>query len=113
MGLFSGIKNTFKQSEAAVVVQSLLEHQASLGLYDGDPVRHATQIIDSVWRAKPDILNGNFGHRPHKISFAAFALAMTVKRMSMNDDTGMRWHFASAACFLKSRPTAASTHCMG
>ena len=27
MGLFSGIKNTYKKSEAAVIVQNLLEHQ--------------------------------------------------------------------------------------
>ena len=75
MGLFSGIKSTYKKSEAAVVVQNLLEIQAQVGLLELDPAKLANQLVGSVWDAKPDIYDGRFGQRPHKISVAASALA--------------------------------------
>jgi len=75
MGLFSGIKSRYKKSEAAVVVQNLLEHQAGAGLLTLDPAKLANKLVAIVWDAKPDIFNGKFGQRPHKIAVAASALA--------------------------------------
>jgi len=75
MGLFSGIKSTYKKSEAAVVVQNLLEHQVKVGLFDLEPAKLATKLIEIVWDTKPDVFNGKFGQRPHKIIVAASALA--------------------------------------
>lgn len=85
MGLFSGVKNLYKKSEAAVVVQNLLEHQVSIGLFDQDPARFANQLVQRAWDSKPDVFAGNFGQRPHKISAAAFALALGYKFMSEAD----------------------------
>ena len=75
----------FKKTEAAVVVQNLLEHQASVGLFDLEPARFANQLVQRAWDAKPDVFSGNFGQRPHKISAAAFALALGYKSMSEAD----------------------------
>lgn len=58
MGLFSGIKNTYQKSIAAVVVQNLLEHQAKAGIFDGDPASVANKLVAEVWDHKPDIFNG-------------------------------------------------------
>ena len=85
MGLFNGIKNTYKKSEAAVVVQNLLEHQASFGLFDHDPARFANQLVQRAWDSKPDIFAGKFGQRPHKLSTAAIALALGYRLMSESD----------------------------
>ncbi|WP_024929238.1 hypothetical protein [Methylophilus sp. OH31] len=90
MGIFSGIKNTYKKSEAAVVVQNLLEHQARAGLFDQDPAATATQMIECAWKEFPDIFNGKFGQRPHKISVAAFAFANLIVRFNDNEITNVR-----------------------
>ncbi|HET6913708.1 MAG TPA: hypothetical protein VFH71_10275 [Rhodanobacteraceae bacterium] len=85
MGLFSGIKDTFKMSEAAVVVQNLLEHQAKCGLFDLSPAAYATELVGKVWQGKPDVFGGKFGQRPHKISTAAVALGFGYSRMREDD----------------------------
>lgn len=74
MGLFDGVRNTWRKSEAAVVLQNLLEIQVQNGLSDLDPAMTANKLIGFVWDSKPDIFNGKFGQRPHKISVAAAAL---------------------------------------
>jgi len=88
MGLFSGIKSTYKKSEAAVVVQNLLEHQARVGLFDLDPAKSATTFTQLVWDSKPDVFNGKFGQRPHKIVVAASALANATQLFDRNDLNG-------------------------
>lgn len=87
MGFFSGIKNTYKKSEAAVVVQNLLEQQTRAGLFDLDPANTATQFVEHAWTQDPDIFNGKFGQRPHKITVAAFALANIIARFNGNEYT--------------------------
>ena len=56
MGLFSGVKSRYKKSEAAVVIQKLLEHQANIGLFDLDPAKVANMLIAVVWSTKPIFL---------------------------------------------------------
>ncbi|EJM69954.1 hypothetical protein [Pseudomonas sp. GM55] len=75
MGLFSGIKSTYKKSEAAIVVQNLLEQQAKVGIFDLDPARFAKKLIEIIWNSKPDVFDGKFGQRPHKLAVAASALS--------------------------------------
>ena len=84
MGLFSGIRSNFKKSEAAVVLQNLLSHQAKTGLFEKDPAESATILISNVWNAKPDIFNGKFGKRPHKLSTAAAALSREIAGMNVD-----------------------------
>jgi len=78
MGLFSGIKNTFKKSEAAVVVQNLLEETKRVGFFDSDPARVANRLVESAWDSRPDIFGGAYGDRPHKVTFAAYSFAYAI-----------------------------------
>jgi len=73
------IVNTYRKSEAAVVVQNLLEEQGKNGMAAGirnyNPAEIANALVESVFRARMDYFNGHYGYRPHKIVFAAAALA--------------------------------------
>ena len=80
MGLFSGVINTYKKSEAAVIVQNLLQIQADAGMLNLDPASFATTLVDEVWTEKPAIFRGKFGQRPFKISVAAAAFANGVSK---------------------------------
>ncbi len=79
MGLFKGIKDTYKKSEAAVVVQNLLEEVARVGLFSGDPTKTANTLVAAVWDSMPEIFGGAYGQRPHKITVAASALANAIR----------------------------------
>lgn len=87
MGLFSGFKNTLKKSEAAVIVQNLLQIQVNAGLLDRDPAKLATTLVETAWTSKPDIFNGSFGQRPFKLSVAAMSLGMGIKDFANDEDT--------------------------
>ncbi|MCD5979201.1 hypothetical protein K3169_10010 [Pseudomonas phytophila] len=81
MGLFTGIKSTFKKTEAAVVVRNLLELQVRVGFFHSDPAKVANSLVAAVWDQKPDMFDGSFGQRPHKLSVAAVALAGGIENM--------------------------------
>ncbi|EMP54245.1 hypothetical protein MSNKSG1_16741 [Marinobacter santoriniensis NKSG1] len=78
MGIFRSLKSTIEKSKAAVVVQNLLEHQMHMGFLDVRPAALANQLVAEAWDARPDIFNGKFGQRPHKITVAACALAQGI-----------------------------------
>lgn len=78
MRFFGGIKDTFKKSQAAVVVQNLLEMQQKNGFFDDDPATSATRLVDAVWTRNPHLFDGRFGQRPHKISLAASAFSNAI-----------------------------------
>jgi hypothetical protein len=84
--MFSAIKSTFKKSEAAVVIQNLLSDHKARGACEGDPAFIATKLISLVWDQKPDLFNGKFGQRPHKLSVAAIALAQGLNGFAYNRD---------------------------
>lgn len=81
MGFFSGVKDIYKKSEAAVLVQNLLEHQARIGLLSADPAKLANHLVEVVWQVRPDLFSGKFGQRPHKLSVAASALAFPLRHL--------------------------------
>lgn len=90
MGFFSGIKDNLKKSEAAVVVQTLLErHQQKFGL-SAQPSALANKLIDSTWNSAPELFNGKkSGARPHKASIAAYSLACAAygaRKMGTNEE---------------------------
>ncbi len=85
MGLFGEIKNTYKKNEAAIVVQNLLEHQAKVGLFDLDPAKLAKKLVEIVWNSKPDVFDGKFGQRPHKLTVAASALVNGIELFKDGD----------------------------
>lgn len=85
MGLFSGIKDAYKKTAAAVVIQHLLEHQGRIGFFEGDPATLSRRLVSSTWDQKPDMFGGKFGQRPHKLSVAAISLAIGVAGFSKHD----------------------------
>lgn len=80
--MFRGIKNTYKKSEAAVIIQNLLQLRKNEGAYYNDPASEANSLIKSIYEKAPERFNGNRGLRPHKLSFAAQALAHGLKDSS-------------------------------
>lgn len=82
MGLLRAITSVFKKTEAAVVVQKLLEHQAAARTFYDNPASYANALITAVWHQSPDIFEGKFGQRPHKLSVAAAALANGVRTLT-------------------------------
>jgi|TARA_R110002072_G_scaffold300463_1_gene478019 hypothetical protein len=85
MRLFGGIKDTYKKSEAAVVVQNLLEMQQKNGLFDSDPASSATSLVDAAWTKNPHLFDGRFGQRPHKISLAASAFSNAIEVLEVGN----------------------------
>lgn len=85
MGLFSGFKDAYRKTEAALVIQNLLEHQSRIGFFDGDPAHLSQHLISSTWNQKPDMFGGKFGQRPHKLSVAAISLAIGVASFGKHD----------------------------
>ena len=82
----AAIISLFKKSDAANAVQKLLEHQVSAGLFSDDPIAAARKYIDDAWQDKPQVFNGYSGHRPHKLSVVAYALALATKKMQYSHD---------------------------
>ena len=78
--MFRGIKNTYKKSEAAVIVENLLQLRKTEGAFYGDPASEANNLIKFVYEKNPERFNGNRGLRPHKLTFAVQALANALKR---------------------------------
>lgn len=79
MGFFGGVKDIYKKTEAARVLQNLLEHQARIGLLTGNPAQVANDLVELIWQERFSVLSGEFGQRPHKISVAAVALAYFIR----------------------------------
>jgi hypothetical protein len=92
--LFSFVRNTLEKSKAAVVVQNLLEHQYNLGVFRHDPAKVANMLVGRVWDEKPDVFNGAFGQRPHKISVAAAALASGAAALRNDDESKLAFVMA-------------------
>ena len=82
MSLFKGIKDNWKKAEAASIIQNLLEGQARVGAFAGDPATAANTLVKKAWAVNPEIFDGRYGQRPHKASLAATSLAMAVDGLS-------------------------------
>lgn len=75
MGLLGLVTTRYRMSQAAVVIQKLLELQARQGFLEGNPASLANELVHKVWTHRPDVFDGTYGHRPHKLASAALALA--------------------------------------
>lgn len=87
MGLFSGAKALVCKSEAAVIVQKLLERQVALGFLGTDPAPSvlANKLVELLWDRNPRIF-GTAGVLPHKLAVAAAALSSGVNAMARAGD---------------------------
>lgn len=80
-GIIRSLISWIKKADAATAVQNLLEHQKSMGLFDGTPASAATLYIQEAWESKPDVFDGRFGVRPHKLSVVVYSMALAVQRL--------------------------------
>ena len=87
MGLFSGIKNNYKKSEAAVVIQNMLEELKRMGFFDSNPAKVANMMVESAWQSRPDVFCGNYGERPHKLVVAAYSFAYAIESLKRDSQT--------------------------
>ncbi|UYM16296.1 hypothetical protein [Endozoicomonas euniceicola] len=85
MGIFSFVKDNIKKSEAAVVIQNILEMGLNMGLVTEDPAMKANQIISNAWDEKSHLLSGEYSKRPNKYSFAAFSLSLELDKTNVDD----------------------------
>lgn len=76
LNVFGGIIDVYNKTMISVVQRKYLEEQTQKGLATGDVGAFLTRLIEQAWEAKPDIFTGKFGQRPHKVSAAAYILAM-------------------------------------
>lgn len=79
--MFRSLKDNWKKAEAAAVLEKLLEEQVALGLFGSDPAKSANILVGKAWDAHPELFDGRFGQRPHKLATAAATLAMTLERL--------------------------------
>ena len=85
MGLFKGIKSTYKKSEAAVIIQNLMDIQIAAGLCELDPAKTSNRLVAEVWDGSPHFFDGRFGQRPHKLSVVAAALANAIEELGFEN----------------------------
>ena len=94
MGLFDRFKNAGAQAAAAVVIQNLLTNYKQINpLFDADISASGNLFVQDVWDLKPDIYEGKFGQRPHKLAIVASALACALTRIprSSKNRNGPLW----------------------
>ena len=85
MGLFNKFKNTLRNSQAAVIIQNQLENLSTSGIFnDANPAIVANQLVSAVCNAQPDLFDGSFGQRAHKITVAAAALSLAIEEKHDN-----------------------------
>lgn len=76
------IANTWRMSEAAAVVQKLLEFHGSGTNTEKNAAKIANQLVQRVYDARPELVKGRMGTRPHKASLAAAALGVGIEKLS-------------------------------
>ena len=84
--MFNTMKDNWRQSEAATIVQNLLEGQQQGGYYYDDPATMATSLVSTVWQRRLDFFSSRLNTRPHKMTVAALSLAYGVSAYA-NDRT--------------------------
>jgi hypothetical protein len=83
--------SNYRLSEAAMVVQSLLEEHGRGSALGRNAGTIANKLVGRAYDNDPALFDGKRGLRPHKLSLAAVALAQGVK--VMKDDTEGRLCF--------------------
>lgn len=96
MGFFSAVKDAYKKSEAAVIVQNLIEENNRVVWFEenGNPAQFANTLVGRAWDAMPDVLSGKFGQRPHKLSIAAVALSRYIESLGLEHQSSVPLVFA-------------------
>lgn len=92
--MFKWAQNTLRKSEAAVLVQQAIEGCSILGPPPFNADAYSTQIVAVVWDRQPALFEGKLGKRPHKMTTAAFALAIGLQTFPAGSEAQQRVHLA-------------------
>ena len=78
--MFKSIKRKWRYAEAATVLQNVAEEMSKQGIFDGNAGMFGRTMIKGATNAHPEVFDARNGHLPHKVPFAATALAMAIQR---------------------------------
>ncbi|WP_018869303.1 hypothetical protein [Thioalkalivibrio sp. ALgr3] len=86
MGIFRGIKSTYRKIQAAALIENLLREEKENGNFEGDPQSTATGLVRDCWDILGELLSGKMtGGRPHKVVIAAQSLAKAIEDTDASD----------------------------
>jgi hypothetical protein len=92
--MFNNIKDTYKKSEASVVIQNLLKTQIDAGIFKLQSLSAddlAAILVLQGWDVNPELLGGRFGTRPHKLLVAIFAVAVVIVASETGSSSRPKW----------------------
>lgn len=76
MALFKALSTRFRMSQAAAIIEGLLELQARQGLlFEENAARLAGLLVHKIQTTMPEFFDGTHGPMPHKLTIAAVAMA--------------------------------------
>ena len=78
MGFFSFFGTIKARADIESVVEKLLEIQVNNGTFSANPKQVATLCMLGAWKNFPDVFNGNFGQRPHRLIGASVGIATII-----------------------------------
>lgn len=80
--MFGKVATMMRMSEAAVVVQNLLEYHCRGTQAGQNAAKIANMLVQRVHDLRPEVVQGKKGTRPHKASLAAAALAVGLGKVA-------------------------------
>ena len=83
MGLFTEIGNIWAKSNSAIIVENYLrQHEPSLPPEDSKAM--ASICVNKSWEIYPDVFDGKYGQRPHKIVIALVGMTQVINSTERN-----------------------------
>jgi len=95
--MFGRFKNAWLQAKASTLIQNALKEYKNLNpLFSADIEKSGFVFVKNVWDDRPDVFEGKFGQKPHKIVVATRALAKATQEITdeSRNKLGVVWAFA-------------------
>ncbi|MBW0159486.1 hypothetical protein [Sedimentimonas flavescens] len=74
------LKHKWRSAEAAALIESIADSMAQDGVFASNAQQFGFKIVDGAFKARPELFDGRNGHMPHRVAYAATALALTAER---------------------------------
>jgi hypothetical protein len=82
MGLFSGVKEMFRRTEAATVLTTVFDHlNKAMGYEAVKSSELAATLVGSLWKAAPDLVSAQAEVRPSRHSLAVASLSLALETL--------------------------------
>jgi hypothetical protein len=99
--MFTTIINNFRFSQVAVVVQNLLEINGQGSALSRNAASIANKLVAQTHAENPPMFEGRMGARPHKLTFAAAALAKGLVKPDLDRETQLSLKMALGTVLLE------------